>query len=345
MLKQILNELVLGKNLTREQAAQLMQLLMEGEATPAQIGGLLVALRMKGETVEEITGFAQAMRTRLQPVHPQSTPLLDTCGTGGGRFRVFNVSTAVAFVLAAAGTYVAKHGNRAVSGTCGSADVLEALGARIDLSPEQCARCIDEVGVGFLFAPLHHPALRHVGGPRRELGIRTVFNLLGPLVNPAGATLRLMGIYDESLCRTAAEALHALGTTSAIVAHGHIGVGEIATVGTTLIAELREGHVDTYTLTRRDFGLPSQEPRLEDLMPEATPEANAALLRRVFTPQHDDTGTRAKRELVAVNAAAALRVCGYVEDWKDAYQMAQDLIASCKPLETLERFVAFTRKF
>ncbi|HLH79230.1 MAG TPA: anthranilate phosphoribosyltransferase [Chthonomonas sp.] len=344
MLKQILNELVLGKNLTREQAAQLMQLLMEGEATSAQIGGLLVALRMKGETVEEITGFAQAMRTRLQPVQPQSTPLLDTCGTGGGRFRVFNVSTAVAFVLAAAGTHVAKHGNRAVSGTCGSADVLEALGARIDLSPDQCARCIDEIGVGFLFAPLHHPALKHVGGPRRELGLRTVFNLLGPLVNPAGATLRLMGIYDAELCRTAAEALHALGTASAIVAHGNIGVGEIATVGTTLIAELRDGQVETYTLSRRDFRLSSEEPSLEDLTPEATPEANAALLRRVLTPQHDDATTRAKRELVAVNAAAALRVCGYVENWPDALQMAQDLIASCKPLETLERFVAFTHQ-
>lgn len=341
-VKDLLNEIVSGKNLSREQAFLLMGLLMDGEATPAQIGALLVALRMKGETVEEITGFAQAMRTRLQAVHPRSAPLLDTCGTGGGRFRVINVSTAVAFVLAAAGTKVAKHGNRAVSGTCGSADVLEALGARIDLSPQQCAQCIDEVGIGFLFAPVHHPALKYVGGPRKELGVRTVFNLLGPLVNPAGATLRLMGVYDASLCRVAAESLQALGISRAIVAHGAIGVGEIASVGATHIAELRNGQIEERMLTRGDFGLPLEEPNPQDLHPEPTPQANALVLRQILTPSVQNASIQPKRELVAINAAAALRVCGYVEEWPEALQMAQNLIASGRPLEKLEQFAAYT---
>lgn len=220
MPQEALNKLIERQHLTREEAHALLDAVMEGRATPAQIGALLVALRMKGETVEEVTGFALGMRARVVPVRAQRAPLLDTCGTGGSRFRVFNVSTCAAFVAAAAGIPVAKHGNRAMSGVCGSADVLEALGVKIHLTPEQCAACIDTVGIGFLFAQQHHPAMKQVSGPRREIGVRSIFNLLGPLTNPAGAARQVMGVYDAALCPLAAGALRALGSERALVLHG-----------------------------------------------------------------------------------------------------------------------------
>src|SRR5579862_9249124 len=222
-MQETLRKLVARQNLDRAEAAEVMRALMDGMASPGQVGALLIGLRMKGETIEEVTGFAQEMRARLIPVKPGRQPLLDTCGTGGGRLQVFNVSTAAAFVAASAGIGIAKHGNRAVSGVCGSADVLEALGVRIDLAPAQVAACIDQVGIGFLFAPGHHPALKHVGSPRRELGVRTLFNLLGPLSNPAGARLHVMGVYDPDLCALAAGALRELGSERAVVVHAEIG--------------------------------------------------------------------------------------------------------------------------
>ena len=334
--------LIEGQSLTREQAAGVMTAFMDGLATPAQIGGLLIALRMKGESVEEVAGFAQAMRERVIPVCAQCASLVDTCGTGGSAFRVFNVSTAAAFVVAAAGVTVAKHGNRAVTGVCGSVDVLEALGVRVSLSPAQIARCIDEIGIGFLFAPAHHPALKNVGGPRRELGVRTLFNLLGPLSNPAGAARQSMGVYDRRLCALAAGALHALGSERALVVHGEIGLDEISTIGATFVSELQHGSITEYTLQRRDLGLTGPEPAPEDLAPLPTPAENAYLLRDVLGGRKTDRVTLARRDLVAVNAAAALRVAGREQDWPQAVATAQGILDSGEALALLERLAVFT---
>lgn len=342
MPQDAIRKVVAGRHLTREEAAAVVTRMMEGLATPAQIGALLVALRMKGETVDEVTGFAQGMRAHVVPVRPRRRPLLDTCGTGGSAFRVFNVSTAAAFVAAAAGAVVAKHGNRAITGICGSADVLEALGVRIDLTPEDCACCIDEVGVGFLFAQRHHPAMKQVSGPRREIGVRSIFNLLGPLTNPAGATHQVMGVYEADLCPLAAGALQALGSERALVMHGDVGLDEISTVGTTRICELRDGQITDYALTPHDLGLDGPEPCPEDLMPAPTPEANAALVREVLSGGEAEGPARARRDLVAVNAAASLRVLDYAESWPEAVRLAQSLLASGRALEVLERLVTFT---
>jgi anthranilate phosphoribosyltransferase len=307
-LQAILRKLAAGQDLAQGEAAETMRALMDGAATPAQIGALLMALRMKGETVAEVAGFAREMRARLVPVPAQRRPLLDTCGTGGAACRVFNVSTAAALVIAGAYGPVAKHGNRAMSGVCGSADVLEALGVRIDLSPAQCADCIDRVNIGFLFAPAHHPALRHVGAPRRELGLRTIFNLLGPLSNPAGATLQVMGVYDGALCPLAAGALRELGSARALVVHGEAGMGEVSTIGPTRVSELRHGEIVHYTLKPADLGLHTPEPHLEDFAPAPTAAENAGLLRAVLSGKDNDGPARARRDLVAVNVAAALRL-------------------------------------
>ncbi len=334
-----------GHDLTGEQATDVMTLLMEGQASGAQIGALLVALRIKGETVEEVTAFARVMRAHVVPVTAQRTPLLDTCGTGGSRFRVFNVSTAAAFVLAASGVAVAKHGNRAMSGVCGSADVLEALGVRVGLTPEQNAQCIDQVGIGFLFAPGHHPSMRHVGAARREIGVRSVFNLLGPLTNPAHATLQTLGVYDRRLCGLAAETLRGLGSERALVMHGDIGLDEISTIGTTYVSELRGGTVEEYILTPSDLGLHGPEPCADDLAPRSTPNDNAMLLREVLSGADHTLAERARRDLVAVNAAASLRVCGRAESWPDAVTLAREILRSGAALNVLDRLRDLTQRF
>ena len=317
---------------------------MDGKATPAQIAAILVALRMKGETVEEVTGFAEGIRARAVPVQVGRRPLLDTCGTGGSSFRTFNVSTAAAFVAAAAGIAVAKHGNRAVTGICGSADVLEALGVRVDLTAEQCAECIETVGIGFLFAPAHHPAMRQVSGPRREIGVRSIFNLLGPLTNPAGATHQVMGVYSAALGPLVAGALRELGSESAAVLHGDIGMDEISTLGSTSITELRGGEIVSYTLTRDDLGLTGPLPLRGYLTPAPEASANAALVREVLTGAAQDEGAAARRDLVAVNAAAALRVCDLAVSWPDAIYQARALIASGAALKKLEELISFTHR-
>ena len=342
MPQQALSKLIERRHLTREEANALLDKLMDGRATPAQIGALLVALRMKGETVEEVTGFALGMRSRVVPVRPQRTPLLDTCGTGGSRFRVFNVSTCAAFVAAAAGIPIAKHGNRAMSGICGSADVLEALGVRINLSPEQCAACIDTVGIGFLFAQQHHPAMKQVSGPRRDIGVRSIFNLLGPLTNPAGATRQVMGVYASELCPLAAGALRELGSERALVVHGEIGLDEISTIGPTRICELRDGDIRDYRLTPEEMGLQGPPPSPEALLPLETPKANADLVREVLSGTAETPDALARRNLVAANAAATLRISGVTDSWPDAVRKASQLLTSGTAYSVLEQLIAFT---
>lgn len=343
MIHAILNKLVERQDLTRDEAAATMRLLMDGQVCPSQIGALLVALRMKGETVEEVTGFAQSMRAGVVPVVTSRYPLLDTCGTGGSVFRVFNVSTASAFVLAAAGVTVAKHGNRAATGICGSADVLEALGVLVTLTPEQCARSLEEIGIGFLFAQNHHPSMKHVGPTRREIGVRSIFNLLGPLTNPAGATRQTLGVYDRRLCELAAGALRDLGSERAIVMHGAIGLDEISTLGATYISELRDGRINNYVLTPSDLGLIGPPPCPEDLAPRTTLAENAHLLQEALAGPASSPTVRARQDLVAVNAAASLRVCDLAESWPEAVAMAHAVIQSGKALTILDRLSEFTQ--
>ena len=334
-----------GESLNREDALKTIHGLMDGKYTPSQIGAILIALHIKGETVEEVTGFAMGMHERLIPVHAKRTPLLDTCGTGGSSFRVFNVSTCSAFVAAAAGIGVAKHGNRAVTGVCGSADVLEALGIQVDITPEQCADCIDSVGIGFIFAQRHHPALAHVGPSRREIGVRTIFNLLGPLSNPAGAKMHALGVYEPSLCSLAAKVLRELGSTSAVVMHGDIGLDEISIVGETQISELRNGEVEDYTLHAADFGVDESSMDLNALAPASTTAENAALVREALSGVDIDAGGRSRRTLVAVNAAAALRTAGLAESWKEAVDLANTTISERRALDKLNELTEFTRSF
>ena len=332
----VLQKLMDGAHLTRDEAARAMTLIMQGEATPAQIGGLLAALRMKGETADEITGFAQVMRQHSVRVHTTRHPLVDTCGTGGDTVKTFNVSTAAAFVAAAGGAAVAKHGNRSVTSRCGSADVLEALGVRLDLPPNAVGTCLDEVGIGFLFARNHHPAMHYAAAPRRDLGFRTVFNALGPLTNPAGATRQVIGVYDPALCETLARTLLQLGADHVLVVHGNAGLDEIATFGTTLIAEARDGLVQTFTITPADLGLDEADPI--QIAPGADAHENAALLRAVL--DGSDRGPR--RAIVLANAAAALLVAGLAPTLREGVGVAAGIIDSGAAHDKLEALRAFT---
>ncbi len=287
-------------DLSQAEAEAAMDTIMSGQATPAQIGAFLIALRMKGETVDEIAGFARSMRRNARRVPLSSNgAIVDTCGTGGDRSGTFNISTAVAFVVAGAGRRVAKHGNRAVSSKSGSADVLEALGVNIALTPEQVGRCIEEVGIGFLFAPTFHPAMKHAIGPRRELGVRTVFNVLGPLTNPAFATHQLLGVYDPNLTEMMARVLAELGVKAAFVVHGAGGLDELSTTGVNRVTHLRDGEITTFDLAPEDVGLPRARP--EDLR-GGDASTNAAIIRAILSGE--DRGPR--RDVVLFNAAAAL---------------------------------------
>ncbi len=255
MIKQAIAKVIEAKDLTREEAVETMNAIMDGSATPAQIGAFITAMRMKGETVDEITGFATVMREKATRIKCNSAKIVDTCGTGGDGLYTFNISTACAFVAAGAGATVAKHGNRSVSSSCGSADVLKALGVNIEADVPTVERCLDEVGIGFLFAPLLHKAMKFAIGPRRELGVRTFFNILGPMTNPAGATSQLMGIYDGSLTEVIATVLKNLGSDRVFVVHGEDGEDEISITGPTKVSELRDGKTATSTITPEDFGM------------------------------------------------------------------------------------------
>jgi anthranilate phosphoribosyltransferase len=293
---------------------------------------------MKGETVDEITGFARVMRARAVHVPATRQPLLDTCGTGGDVCKTFNISTAAAFVAAAGGAHVAKHGNRSVTSKCGSADVLEALGVRLDMTPEAVGACIDTVGIGFLFARAHHPAMKHAAGPRAELGIRTVFNALGPLTNPAGATRQVIGVYDGSLCELLARVLANLGAEHVLVVHGRAGLDEIATFGETTVAEYRNGCHRTYTLTAAALGLSEASPA--DVVPGADAAESAALLRGVLSGK--DRGPR--RDIVLANAAAALVAAGLCDTLPEGVARAGEVIDAGAALSKLDALVAFTKE-
>lgn len=339
-LKFAIAEVINGRNLTLEQAEKAMNIIMDGEATQAQIGSYLTALRMKGETVEEIAGSARAMRAHVVPVPVELTGigsmLVDTCGTGGDGKHTFNISTTAAFVVAGYGVKVAKHGNRAASSRSGSADLLMALGGNLELTPEQVAECVDEVGIGFLYAVKHHPAMRHAIGPRRELGQRTIFNVLGPLTNPAGATHQLIGVYDPSLTEPMAHVLRALGSKAAFVVHGADGLDELSTTGPNRVSYLKNGEVTTFVLDSAELGFPRAS--LEDLL-GGTPEENAQITLNILNGS--DKGPR--RDMVLLNAAAALSIdCN---DWQAGLEEAKQSLNSGRALATLQAWVAKTNQF
>lgn len=336
MLTELISRVMQGQNLTHREAETAMQFIMTGQATPAQIGGYLIALRMKGETVDEITGSARAMRAQAHAIRPSinGDPLLDTAGTGGDGAHTFNISTAAAFVVAGTGHRVAKHGNRAASSRCGSADVLAALGLNLDLTPEQVADCIDEVGIGFLFAPQFHPAMKYAVGPRRELGQRTIFNVLGPLTNPAGATNQLIGVYDADLTHILGEVLAALGGKAAFIVHGYGGLDELTTHGPNRVSHLRDGRVVTFDLDGRDFGL---RPASPDALTGGEPDENAHMLVALLSGK--DLSPR--KDVVLLNAAAALATES--GDFEAAIAQAQNSLQSGAALEKLNALVAFSQ--
>jgi anthranilate phosphoribosyltransferase len=336
MLKPYIEKAIKRQDLSVQEAEEAMSIIMTGQATQAQIGGYLVALRMKGETVDEITGSARAMRAQANnlTLNLNGTPLLDTAGTGGDGKHTFNISTAAAFVIAGAGYKVAKHGNRAASSRCGSADVLSALGVSLDLSPEDVGACIEQVGIGFLFAPKFHPAMRYAIGPRRELGQRTIFNLLGPLCNPAGATHQLIGVYDADLTEPLAEVLCELGVQAAFVVHGYGGLDELTTGGANRVSHLQNGKVRTYELDPGSLGL---RPTSVDLLEGGEAEQNAVMLRELL-----EGGDRTpRRDVVLLNAAAAIAADS--GDFTEALQEAQESLDSGAALSRLEGMLAFSQ--
>ncbi|MBP6786483.1 MAG: anthranilate phosphoribosyltransferase [Candidatus Promineofilum sp.] len=338
-LKTAIDRVINGRSLSFDEAAAAMDVIMDGAATPAQIGSYLTALRMKRETADEIAGSAHSMRRHVVPVDvalADGDVLIDTCGTGGDGKHTFNISTTAAFVIAGAGRKVAKHGNRAASSRSGSADVLLALGGNLDLDAAQVAECIEDVGIGFLYAVKHHPAMRHAIGPRRELGQRTIFNLLGPLTNPAGAGHQLMGVYDPALTATLAEVLRTLGSRAAYVVHGADGLDELSTTGVNRISVLRAGEVTTFDFDPAGIGLPRA--RLHDLLGGA-PEENAAIMREVLGGY--DRGPR--RDIVLLNAAAALSLES--GDWAAGLRAATEAIDGGAALSTLDNWVGMTNSF
>ncbi len=331
----ILQKLLDRHDLESSEMRLLMQTLMQGKTTPAQTGALLVALRAKGETVAEVAAAAEVLRSLSTRVIVNAEPLIDTCGTGGDASHTFNISTAAAFVTAAAGARVAKHGNRSVSSRSGSADVLEAAGVRLDLEPHQVAGCIEQVGLGFLFAQRHHSAMRHVLATRKEIGIRTLFNLLGPLANPAGAAHQLLGVYSADWVRPLAEVLRTLGSRHVLVVHAEDGLDEISIASPTRVAELKEGQVETYTLAPEQFGL--QRASLDTLVIE-TAEDSLALIRRVLQGEAGPA-----RDIVVLNAGAALYAADVVSSLQDGVVRAQSVLDAGLAFKKLEQLVEYTR--
>jgi anthranilate phosphoribosyltransferase len=332
-LDAVVNE---GRDLTEAEAAATMHEILSGEATPAQLGAFLMALRLKGETVDEVAGMARVMREHALRVEVEG-PLLDTCGTGGDERGTFNVSTAAALVAAGAGVRVAKHGNRAMTSECGSADVLEAVGARIDLTPDQVAQCIRQTGFGFMFAQAFHPAMKHAAGPRREIGLRTVFNILGPLTNPAGAQHQLLGVAREEIAPKIAAALQRLDGRHALVVHGNGGIDEMSISGPSSVHEVRDGQLRQFTVAPEDAGLPVAQ--AEEIR-GGPPQENAVVLRAVL-----DGARSPIRDVVVLNAAAAILAADGATDLKSGANLARDAIDSGAAAKKLEDWVECTLSF
>ncbi len=342
MLRKFISKIVEREDLTEDEAYQAMGALMAGEATTAQIGAFLTGLRMKGETVQEITGFARSMREKSAWIR-QRTPggsnggwVVDTCGTGGDGRSTFNISTAVALVAAGGGLTVAKHGNRSVSSQCGSADVLEALGVNILLSPDKVQACLDEIGLAFLFAPLFHPAMKHAVTPRREIGIRTVFNLLGPLTNPAGANAQVLGLYRPDLVQPIAKVLKNLGCRGALVVHGDDRCDEISITDKTLVSHLSKGEISNYEIHPEDFGL--RRRRLEDIR-GGTAADNAKIILDIL-----GGASGPRRDVVLLNGAAVFMVTEKVSNLRDGIEMAKASIDSGKAMKKLEEVIRFSNR-
>jgi anthranilate phosphoribosyltransferase len=337
MIQAAIVKLLDGTGLTQDEARDVMGEIMRGEATSAQIGGFLVALRAKGETADEIAGCAEAMREHVLAVRPQRKDLVDTAGTGGDGAQTINISTAAALVAAAAGAAVAKHGNRAVSSACGSADVLEALGFTLEQDAARIASSIDQLGFGFLFAPSHHPAMRHAAPVRKELATRTVFNVLGPLTNPAGARAQVVGVYAPHLVRTIADVLARLGARRAYVVHGGGGIDELSPAGSNLVAEVVDGDVRERELdAEAELGVPTCA--VEELR-GGTPDENARAIRDVFSGA--DGG---RRNAILLNAAGAIAAAGHATDLREGFELAREALDSGAAGERLEQLVAFSRE-
>jgi len=324
-----------GHDLTRAQAREAMQEIMSGDATQAQIAGFLIALRSKGETADEIAGCAEAMREHVLPVQPKRDDLVDTAGTGGDGKSTLNISTAAALVAAAAGAGVAKHGNRAASSQTGSADVLEALGFDLDLEPQRIAQSIDELGFGFMFAQAHHPAMKHAAPVRRELGTRTVFNVLGPLTNPARARAQVVGVYSPDLVRPVAEALAQLGARRAFVVHGAGGIDELSPVGPSQVSEVVDGGVRDRVIDPEELGIERCE---LGALAGGTPEENAASIRRVFGGEQGGP-----RDAILLNAAGAIAAGGHAADLREGIELARETLDSGAAASRLDELVEFTR--
>ena len=337
MIKEAIAKLADGMDLSEKEAGAVMLEIMQGSASEAQIAAYLMGLRMKGETVEEIAGSVQTMRSLAQRVHVSDPRVVDTCGTGGDRANTFNISTAAAFVIAGGGITVAKHGNRSVSSRSGSADVLSALGVNINLSPERVGECINEVGIGFLFAPLFHGAMKHCAKPRADMGIRTLMNILGPLSNPAGATIQVLGVYDKPLTEKLARVLIRLGTQHCFVIHGLDGLDEITLTTNTYVSEGKTGVVSSYTIGPQDFDLGPVHPKE---LKGGDPKENAAIIQDILRGKRN-----AKREMVLINAAPAFVACERAKTLKEGYAVAKQTIDSGEAQEKLEKCIHYTQRF
>jgi anthranilate phosphoribosyltransferase len=337
LIREAIAKLVDGKNLSQEEAFESMVEIMRGQASPAQIAAFLVALRMKGETVEEITAFAKAMKSLCYSIRPDvNGRLVDTCGTGGDKVKTFNVSTAAAFIAAGAGVYVAKHGNRSVTGKSGSADVLERLGLNLEMPPEVVKTAIERVGIGFMFAPSFHPAMKYAAAPRREIGIRTVFNLLGPLTNPTSVDAQVLGVCEAELVEKIAQVLKGLGLREAMVVHGLDGLDEISTVGRTLIAWLRNGEVKTFEVSPEDLGV--ERSSLANILCGSIEESAETIFQVLYGCLEKKNP---KRCLAAVNAAAALIVGGRADDFLYGLELAQESIENGSAYKKLKQLINF----
>lgn len=334
-IQQALSRIVEGENLAAVEMRQVMHQVMGGEASEAQIGALLVGLRMKGETIEEIAAAVEVMRELATPVRVAAPGLLDMAGTGGDGANLFNVSTAAALVIAAAGGKVAKHGNRGVSSHSGSSDLLEELGLPLDLEPGQIARCIEAVGIGFLFAPRHHSAMRHAVGPRRELALRTIFNMLGPMTNPAAVKRQVIGVFSAALAPKMAQVLQRLGSEHVLVVHGEDGLDEISLAGPTLVVELKAGEISQYRITPEDFGVPRQS--LDGLAVDS-PAQSARLLRSALTGKAQKAA-----QMIALNAGAGIYVGGVAGSLEEGVKIAEDVLAIGSAAEKLNELVQFAQ--